>query len=158
MAGDNVAFNLKGVPQHELCRGMVVSDAANSPAIPARTFTARIVVLSHPTSIKVGYSPVVDVHTAQVSCKFTRLVSRTPKGTKDVISDPVELVPGDKAVVELQPLQPLCVELFSEYPQLGCFAVRDFSSTIAVGQVTGVVHEDVEKVRQQEAQSNGNVH
>jgi elongation factor 1-alpha len=159
MAGDNVAFNLKGVSQHELRRGMVVSDAANRPALPARSFTARIVVLSHPTSIRVGYCPVVDVHTAHVACKLTRLVSRTPKGTRDTINDPSELLPGDRAMVELEPLHPLCVEPYSEYPQLGCFAIRDLSTTIAVGQVTEVVHDEMEQVVvQEDVQSNGYLH
>jgi hypothetical protein len=47
------------VPAHQLHRGLVVSDAADHPALPATSFTARIVILTHPGAIKVGYCPMV---------------------------------------------------------------------------------------------------
>jgi hypothetical protein len=80
----------------------------------------------------------VDVHTAHVACRLTKLVSRTPKGSKEVLQSPGELLAGDKATVELTPLRPLCVELYSEYPSLGAFAMRDMRTTVAVGQVLAV--------------------
>jgi elongation factor 1-alpha len=38
------------------------------------------------------------------------------------------------------PTQPMCVEKFSDYPQLGRFVVCDMSQTVAVGII-----KDVEK-------------
>jgi elongation factor 1-alpha len=33
------------------------------------------------------------------------------------------------------PTKPMCVEVFSEYPPLGRFAVRDMKQTVAVGVI-----------------------
>ena len=42
-------------------------------------------------------------------------------------------------MVRLKPVKPMCVEVFSEYPPLGRFAVRDMKQTVAVGVVKEVV-------------------
>jgi len=41
-------------------------------------------------------------------------------------------------MVNLIPSKPMCVEVFSEYPPLGRFAVRDMKQTVAVGVIKGV--------------------
>lgn len=42
---------------------------------------------------------------------------------------------GDSALITLIPTKPLCCEEFSEFPQLGRFAVRDMKQTVAVGVI-----------------------
>jgi hypothetical protein len=79
-------------------RGCVVSDARNDPAAAAESFVARILVLNHPGTIQAGYCPVVDVHTAHVACKFSRLLSRQAKGSKEVVQRPAHLQAGDAVV------------------------------------------------------------
>jgi len=41
-------------------------------------------------------------------------------------------------MIKLVPTKPLCVEVFSEYPPLGRFAVRDMKQTVAVGIIKAV--------------------
>jgi len=41
-------------------------------------------------------------------------------------------------MIKLVPTKPLCVEVFSEYPPLGRFAVRDMKQTVAVGIIKQV--------------------
>ena len=36
----------------------------------------------------------------------------------------------------IQVSQPICVELFKEFPQLGRFTLRDEGKTIAIGKIT----------------------
>jgi len=42
---------------------------------------------------------------------------------------------GAVAVVQLAVEKPICVELFSDVPQLGRFTLRDEGRTIAVGKI-----------------------
>jgi len=48
-------------------------------------------------------------------------------------------------LVTLTPTKPMCVEVFSEYPPLGRFAVRDMKQTVAVGVIKAVEKKTVTK-------------
>lgn len=52
------------------------------------------------------------------------------------------MMKGDACLVTLEPTKPLCVESFTEYPPLGRFAVRDMKTTVAVGVIKNVIHEE----------------
>ena len=45
---------------------------------------------------------------------------------------------GDAAIVDMVPGKPTCIESFSDYPPLGCFAVCDMRQTVAVGVIKAV--------------------
>jgi len=42
------------------------------------------------------------------------------------------------------PTKALCVETFTDYPQLGRFACRDMKQTVAVGVIKERIHKEVE--------------
>jgi len=69
--GDNIAFNIKA--NFDIERGFVCGDATRDPPKICTEFTAQIVVIHHPGEIRVGYSPVIDIHTAHVAVKFKAL-------------------------------------------------------------------------------------
>ncbi|MCL5788575.1 MAG: translation elongation factor EF-1 subunit alpha, partial [Candidatus Marsarchaeota archaeon] len=71
-SGDNIGFNVRGVSKDDIKRGDVAG-RVNSPPTVVDEFTARIFVLSHPTAISVGYTPVLHIHTATVACKMTSI-------------------------------------------------------------------------------------
>lgn len=48
-------------------------------------------------------------------------------------------------MVKLVPTKPMCVEIFSEYPPLGRFAVRDMKQTVAVGVIKAVEKKELKK-------------
>ena len=56
--------------------------------------------------------------------------------------DPAFVKTGDACIVDLQPMKPLCVETFTEFPPLGRFAIRDMKKTIGVGVIKSIVRED----------------
>lgn len=69
---------------------------------------------------------MLDCHTAHIACKFADLVSKVDRRTgKELEAEPKFVKTGDAAMVNLVPTKPMCVEVFSEYPPLGRFAVRD---------------------------------
>ncbi len=136
--GDNVGFNVRGVGKKDARRGDVVGPVDNPPTV-ADEFTARIVVLNHPSAITVGYTPVLHVHTAQVACTFTELISKIDRRTGEVAEkNPEILKNGDVAVVKLKPTMPLVIESAEKFPQLGRFAIRDMGQTVAAGMVLEV--------------------
>merc|ERR1719219_2564850 len=141
--GDNVGFNVKNVSVKEIRRGNVASDSKNDPAKECRTFNAQVIVLNHPGTIKNGYAPVMDCHTAHIACKFEEILKRCDRRSgKELEAFPKTIKNGDAAIVEMAPSKPMCVEAFSEYPPLGRFAVRDMRQTVAVGVIKAVTKKD----------------
>ncbi len=134
-AGDNIGFNLRGVDKKDIRRGDVIGPVDNPPKV-AKEFTAQIIVVHHPTAIAPGYTPVIHAHTSQAAATITELVSKLDARTGGVLEEkPKALKTGDAAIVKIQPLRPLCLETFTEFPQLGRFALRDMGTTIAAGVV-----------------------
>jgi len=132
--GDNIGFNLRKVGRNDIKRGSVIGPINNPPTV-AEEFTAQIVILGHPTAITPGYTPVFHIDTAQMSCTFVELVQKLAPVKED---NPKFLKTGDAAIVRIKPTQPLCVEVFKDFPQLGRFAIRDMGKTVAAGVITAI--------------------
>jgi elongation factor 1-alpha len=137
--GDNVGFNVKNVSVKDLRRGFVASDSKNAPASGCASFNAQVIILNHPGQISAGYSPVIDCHTAHISCRFAELIEKIDRRSgQSLEANPKALKSGDAAIVKMIPQKPMCVESFQEYPPLGRFAVRDMRQTVAVGVIKSV--------------------
>ena len=133
--GDNIGFNVRGVSKTEVRRGDVVGHPDNPPTV-AKEFIGQIIVIYHPTAIAAGYTPVLHVHTAQVACRFAELLKKIDPRTGQVVEEnPAFLKTGDSAIVRFEPLRPVCLEVYTEFPELGRFAIRDMGTTIAAGVV-----------------------
>ena len=140
--GDNVGFNIRGIDKKDLRRGDVAGPTDNPPTV-AKSFTAQIIVLNHPSVITAGYTPVFHAHTAQVACTFEEIIAALdPKTGAPKPEKPDFLKTGDAARVKIRPTKPLVIEAFKAFPQMGRFAVRDMGQTVAAGQVI-----DVEKAK-----------
>src|SRR5437867_1058449 len=136
--GDNVGFNIRGIDKKDLRRGDVAGPTDNPPTV-AKSFTAQIIVLNHPSVITAGYTPVFHAHTAQVACTFEEIIAALdPKTGAPKPEKPDFLKTGDAARVKIRPTKPLVIEAFKAFPQMGRFAVRDMGQTVAAGQVIDV--------------------
>jgi len=136
--GDNVGFNVRGVAKNEIRRGDVCGPVDSPPTV-AKTFTAQIMVLNHPSVITIGYTPVFHCHTAQVACRFVELVKKLdPRTGATKEENPQFLKTGDAAVVKVEPTRPMVIEKAKEFPQLGRFAIRDMGQTVAAGMCIDV--------------------
>ena len=136
--GDNVGFNVRGLDKKDLRRGDVAGPVDNPPTV-AKTFTAQIVVLNHPSVITVGYTPVFHAHTAQVACTFEELVRSIDQRTNATKAEhPDHIKTGDSAIVKIRPTKPMVIEKAKDFPQLGRFAIRDMGQTVAAGMCIDV--------------------
>jgi elongation factor 1-alpha len=136
--GDNIGFNLKGVERKDLKRGDVVGHVDNPPTV-ADEFTARVMVVWHPTAIAVGYTPVIHIHTASVACRIVEIVAKLdPRTGKEIEKNPQFIKQGDIAIIRFKPIKPLVVEKYADFPGLGRFAMRDMGKTVGVGQVIDI--------------------
>lgn len=133
--GDNIGFNVRGVSKRDVRRGDVVGHPDNPPTV-AKEFIGQIIVIHHPTAIAAGYTPVLHAHTAQVACRFAELIKKIdPRTGQTIEENPAFLKTGDSALVRFQPLRPIAIEIYTEFPEIGRFAIRDMGTTIAAGVV-----------------------
>ncbi len=140
--GDNVGFNLKGVDKKDIKRGDVVGPSDSPPTVAAE-FTAQVVVLNHPTAISVGYTPVFHIHTAQFAGRVTEIVDKKDPKTGQSAGKTDFVKTGDVAILKIQPLKPIVIEKFQEFPPLGRFAIRDMGQTVAAGVVLEVKKKEM---------------
>jgi len=131
--GDNVGVNMRGVSKNEIRRGDVAGPA-NDPPTVAKSFTAQIMVLNHPSVITKGYTPVFHCYTAQVACRFDQILKKLDPKTGQVKEENPDFIKtGDAAIVKIIPTRPMVIEPSKKIPQLGRFAIRDMGQTVAAG-------------------------
>mmetsp|Transcript_19671 Transcript_19671/g.27127 ORF Transcript_19671/g.27127 Transcript_19671/m.27127 type:complete len:454 (+) Transcript_19671:123-1484(+) len=138
--GDTIGFNIvEPLSLKDLCRGYVAGDFRTDPPCCVEEFIAQLLILDPPGLIQVGYSPVLDCHTAHIACHFVELQSKIDHYHGRILeSDPKSLRRGDVGMVRITPLKPLCVEAEKDYPPLSRFIVRDMRRVVAVGIVKAV--------------------
>ncbi len=139
--GDNVGINVRGFGKKDIARGDVIGPSDNIPKV-AQEFTAKIVVLNHPSVITVGYTPVFHIHTAQVAGQITEIVDKTTAGV--VTQKPDFIKNGDSATVKIKPVQPLVIEQNTVIPEMSRFALRDSGQTVAAGMCVDLVEKQME--------------
>lgn len=97
------------------CRSHQIPPNSVLPPLPL-----QVIVLNHPGQIQTRYSPVLDCHTAHISCKFAELREKMDRRSGKKLEDnPKALKSGDAAMVQMVPSKAMCVETFSQYPPLG---------------------------------------
>jgi len=144
--GDNVGFNCKNVSVKDLKRGYVASNSAEDPAKGTETFSAQVIIMSHPGQIQNGYTPVLDCHTSHIATKFKNIDEKMDRRTgKTLEANPKFVKNGDACMVTMEPTKPMVIETFADYAPLGRFAVRDMRQTVAVGVVKAVTKKEESK-------------
>jgi elongation factor 1-alpha len=136
--GDNIGFNVRGVERKDLGRGDVAGPTDKPPTVAA-DYTGQVMVIQHPSAITVGYTPVIHAHTAQVACRFDKILQKLDQRSGQVLEENPDFVKkGESMIATLVPLKPMVIESYKDFPQLGRFAVRDMGMTVAVGIVQKV--------------------
>ncbi|CAI7858202.1 unnamed protein product, partial [Closterium sp. NIES-53] len=94
-------------------------------------------LLDHKAIFTAGYKAVLHVHSVVEECEIISLLQQTDLKTKKPMKKkPLFVKSGAIVVVRIQVSDPICVEKFSDFPQLGRFTLRDEGKTVAIGKVT----------------------
>ncbi len=137
--GDTIGFNVTGLGKKDIARGDVLGHSDNVPNVVTE-LTAQVVIMSHPSVVTVGYTPVFHIHTSQVACQFMEIVKKiNPATGEEVTTNKDILKNGDAAIVKLKPTQPVVIERNKDIPQMSRFAIRDSGVTIGAGMCMDLV-------------------
>ncbi|KAH9515292.1 HBS1-like protein, partial [Bulinus truncatus] len=138
-AGDHVNLTLSGVDMSSVNVGSCLCDP-NCPAKSAIRIRAKIVIFNIDLPITKGYPVVFHYQAINEPALIKRLLSQLHRSTGEVIKKkPRCLVKNTSAVVEIELERPVCMELYSEFKDLGRFMLRSGGHTIAAGLVEELV-------------------
>ena len=129
-AGDSVGIVVGNLAPVE--RGEVISYPQKRAKVP-KSFVAEIILFS---DVKVKNNEVLTIRcgTAQRKCKVEKILDRIDPVNLVVDAElPETLGNGDVGRIVLSPVEPLCVETYSEFPELGRFVVEGGKGTEAAG-------------------------
>ncbi|KAI0677087.1 eukaryotic polypeptide chain release factor 3 [Trametes maxima] len=139
LCGDNVRIRLRGVDDEDISPGFVLTSPTN-PIHAVRQFEAQLAILDHKNIICAGYSAVMHCHTLAEEVTLAALLHYFDKATGRKSRKPPQFAKrGQKIVALIETIEPVCVERFTDYPQLGRFTLRDEGKTIAIGKITKLI-------------------
>lgn len=132
--GDNIKMFIKGVAPEEIKRGNVIT-GLQFVCHTALEFEADLTVIDPPANkvISGGFPCVLHLHAIQEEVEIVSI--KLNKSTKKAGG---HLKQGESGVIIIKVVNDqnlLCLEKFSEFPELARFTLRAESSTVAVGKV-----------------------
>ncbi|KAI0723135.1 eukaryotic polypeptide chain release factor 3 [Earliella scabrosa] len=143
--GDNVRIRLRGVDDEEISPGFVLT-SPSTPIHAVRQFEAQLAILDHKNIICAGYTAVMHCHTISEEVTLAALLHYFDKATGRKSKRPPQFAKrGQKIVALVETTQPVCVERFADYPQLGRFTLRDEGKTVAIGKITKIIEGDMDE-------------
>lgn len=136
--GENVKLKVSGVEEEDVSPGFVIC-ALDAPCNTGRIFDAKIVILEHKSIICAGYSAVLHLHTVAEEVTIKNLICLIDKKTGK--KTPTRFIMQDQIGIARFEVNGgmICIETFTDFPQMGRFTLRDEGRTIAIGQVLKIV-------------------
>jgi len=133
--GDSVGLVVDGISTIE--RGEVLSYPETQPK-EVKKFTAEVILFSD-IQIKKGDELIIRYGTAEKKCKIQRILSEIdPINLTVRLKNPALLKEESVGEVEFLALEPICVEKYSDFPELGRFIIRGRKGTVAAGIILEV--------------------
>ncbi|XP_061374567.1 uncharacterized protein LOC133316802 [Gastrolobium bilobum] len=138
--GENLRIRLSGVEEEDILSGFVLSSVANP--IPAVTeFVAQLAILEllDNAIFTAGYKAVMHIHSVVEECEIVELLQQIDPKTRKPMKKKVLFVKSGAGVIcRVQVNNAICIEKFTDFPQLGRFTLRTEGKTVAVGKVTSL--------------------
>eukprot|EP00243_Klebsormidium_subtile_P004384 TRINITY_DN18366_c0_g1_i1.p1 TRINITY_DN18366_c0_g1~~TRINITY_DN18366_c0_g1_i1.p1 ORF type:complete len:761 (-),score=242.13 TRINITY_DN18366_c0_g1_i1:546-2828(-) len=136
--GENLRIRLSGIEDEDITPGYVLS--SQKKPIPAVVeFEAQLQILElldHKSIFTAGYKAVLHIHSIVEECEVVELLSQIDPKTRKKLKKKPLFVKGNTVVTcRIQVQEAICIELFSDFPQLGRFTLRDEGKTVAIGKV-----------------------
>jgi elongation factor 1-alpha len=130
--GNSVGLILNGL--HEAKRGQVISYPQRRAKV-VKSFVGELILFS---DIELRKNSVLTIRcgTAENKCRVQEILERIDPVNLTVDAKfPEVLKSGDVGKILFLPLEPMCMEKFSEFPELGRFVVEGARGTAAAGIV-----------------------
>ena len=141
--GDQVRIRLRGIEEEDILPGFVLC-SPKRPCHTVRSFEAQIVILELKSILSAGANCVMHCHAIIEEVTFAALLHKLEKGTGRRSKKPPPFASKGMTIIarlEVMGSAAVCVEEFSQYPQLGRFTLRDQGTTIAIGKITKLITE-----------------
>ncbi|XP_047050454.1 eukaryotic peptide chain release factor GTP-binding subunit ERF3A-like [Lolium rigidum] len=145
--GENVCVKLNGIEEEDIMGGFVLSSITN-PVGAFAEFNAKLHILEllDNAVLSAGYKSVLHIHSVVEECEIVDLIEeinmkkmKEPYPKKKKPKGKLIFVKNNAVVVcRIRVNNLICIEKFSDYPQLGRFTLRTEGKTIAVGKVVDV--------------------
>ncbi|KAL5215373.1 hypothetical protein ABZP36_004525 [Zizania latifolia] len=144
---ENVRVKLSGIEEEDIMAGFVLSSVAN-PIGAVTEFNAQLQILEllDNAIFTAGYKAMLHIHSVVEECEIVDLIQEIDMKKKKE-TDPKKRKPkrkplfvknGAVIVCRVQVNNLICIENFSDFPQLGRFTLRTEGKTVAVGKVVAV--------------------
>lgn len=138
--GENLRVRLSGIEEEDIVSGFVLS-SISKPITAVNEFVAQLQILEllENAIFTAGYKAVLHIHSVVEECEIVELLQQIDPKTKKPMKKKVLFVKNGAVVLcRIQVNNLICIEKFSDFPQLGRFTLRTEGKTIAVGKVTGL--------------------
>ncbi|KAK9059940.1 hypothetical protein SSX86_020644 [Deinandra increscens subsp. villosa] len=136
--GENLRVRLSGIEEEDILSGFVLSSIEKPiPAINEFVAQLQILELLDNAIFTAGYKAVLHIHSVVEECEIIELMQQIDRKTGKPMKKKVLFVKNDAIVIcRIQVSNMICIEKFSDFPQLGRFTLRTEGKTVAVGKVT----------------------
>uniref|UniRef100_K3W8G1 Tr-type G domain-containing protein n=1 Tax=Globisporangium ultimum (strain ATCC 200006 / CBS 805.95 / DAOM BR144) TaxID=431595 RepID=K3W8G1_GLOUD len=138
-AGDTIDMGVTGIDPSALSTGSILCSIP-SPVRLARRFEAKIMTMpAVEVPLVKGTCVTIHIHNVDEPVNITRLISILSKTGEVEKRKPRCITRERSAVVQITCHRPVCLEVFSNYRQLGRFTLRDRGTTLAAGIITEII-------------------
>ncbi|XP_074371102.1 uncharacterized protein LOC141712169 isoform X1 [Apium graveolens] len=136
--GENLRVRLSGIEEEVILSGFVLCSVAR-PIPVVTSFVAQLQFLEvlDNAIYTAGYKAVLHIHSIVEECEIVELMKQIDLKTKKPMKKKVLFVKNGAIVlcrIEVNNL--ICIEKFTDFPQLGRFTLRTEGKTVAIGKVT----------------------
>ncbi|KAL1548246.1 eukaryotic peptide chain release factor GTP-binding subunit ERF3A-like isoform X2 [Salvia divinorum] len=142
--GENLRVRLSGIEEEDIIGGFVLSSVAR-PVAAVSEFLAQLSILEllDNAIFCAGYKAVLHIHSVVEECEIVELTQQIdPKTRKRLKKKPLFVKKGAVVECRVQVNNLICIEKYSDFPQLGRFTLRTEGKTVAVGKVTGLTSSE----------------
>ncbi|CAF2050322.1 unnamed protein product [Brassica napus] len=124
--GENLRVRITGIEDEDILSGFVLSSAVKPvPAVTEFVAQLQILELLDNAIFTAGYKAILHIHAVVEECEIIELISQIDMKTRKPMKKKILFVKNGAAVIcRIQVTNSICVEKFSDFPQLGRFTLR----------------------------------
>ncbi|VVA91733.1 unnamed protein product [Arabis nemorensis] len=138
--GENLRVRLTGIEEEDILSGFVLSSTVKPvPAVTEFVAQLQILELLDNAIFTAGYKAILHIHAVVEECEIIQLISQIDPKTRKPMKKKILFVKNGAIVTcRIQVTNSICIEKFTDFPQLGRFTLRTEGKTVAVGKVTAL--------------------